>query len=108
MLCPVRQKEVEMALWKDIDRARRVLGVSEFATLQEIRTLFRNKLKQSHPDAGGDRNETRQIVEAWKVLRHYCENFRFRFNEDEVKRNETPEERLARMYGDDKTWGPHG
>lgn len=95
-----------MASWQDIDNARKILNIGEFATLQEIRTAFRRRIKELHPDVGGGRDVSRSLIEAWKLLRRYCENYRFRFTEEEVKRNETPEERLARIYGHDRNWGP--
>lgn len=46
-----------------------VLGVSPNASLEEIKSAFREKAKESHPDAGGTEAGFRELVEAYKVLR---------------------------------------
>ncbi|HPH02460.1 MAG TPA: J domain-containing protein [Spirochaetota bacterium] len=95
-----------MATWEEISEARGVLGVGEDATLAEIRRIFRDRIKAAHPDAGGTRGESARVTAAWKILREYCEGYRFRFTEDEVRRNESPEERMKRMFRQDTQWGP--
>lgn len=48
--------------------ARRVLGVSETSTADEIRAAYRSAVKTAHPDHGGTAEELRLTLEAWRVL----------------------------------------
>jgi DnaJ-class molecular chaperone len=48
--------------------ARRVLGVGEKASPDEIRSAYRAAVKTAHPDHGGTAEELRLTLEAWRVL----------------------------------------
>jgi molecular chaperone DnaJ len=45
-----------------------ILGVSKTATTEEIKKSHRDKVKESHPDRGGDAEKFKQIQEAYEVL----------------------------------------
>src|SRR5690349_23821777 len=45
-----------------------VLDVRSSATRDEIRTSYRLKVRDAHPDRGGDQEEFALISEAWEVL----------------------------------------
>lgn len=45
-----------------------ILGVSEQATLEEIREAYRNKAKRYHPDAGGDPWTFRIVAQSYQWL----------------------------------------
>lgn len=46
-----------------------VLGVPRNATLREIKRAYREKVKEVHPDRGGDREEFQQVREAYTTAR---------------------------------------
>ena len=46
-----------------------VLGVPRNATLREIKRAYREKVKEAHPDRGGDREEFQQVREAYTTAR---------------------------------------
>ena len=48
--------------------ARRVLGVGEKASSDEIRSAYRAAVKTAHPDHGGTAEELRLTLEAWRIL----------------------------------------
>ncbi|TAJ72346.1 MAG: molecular chaperone DnaJ [Phenylobacterium sp.] len=48
--------------------ARELLGVSSASTPAEVRRAFREAAKRAHPDAGGDEDHFRQVVDAYQRL----------------------------------------
>jgi hypothetical protein len=45
------------------------LNPSESHSLHDIKRAYRKRVKECHPDVGGDSNELRQVVNAWEWLR---------------------------------------
>lgn len=45
-----------------------ILGIGHDASQEEIRTAFRRKVKESHPDIGGDPEEFVKVTAAYNVL----------------------------------------
>ena len=94
-----------MSNFEEIDKARRLLGLSREVTLSEIKDTYRRKAKEYHPDKQrpGKRKELsqkmRQINKAYKILMDYVEKYRFYFSEEEVKRND-PDRDIRRFSKD--------
>ncbi|PLX75078.1 MAG: molecular chaperone DnaJ [Desulfuromonas sp.] len=89
----------------DLTEALKIFGLSNQATLDEIRKRYRALAREHHPDHGGeDPEKMGRINLAYKLLRDYCANYRFTFSLDEyLKQN--PEERMQRQFYDDPVWG---
>ena len=87
----------------EIDRARRVLGLEERASIGEIRAAYRRLSKRYHPDAGGsDPNSSdafREIHAAYRLLLAYCQQYPFSFSQEDV-RSFDPEEWWLRRFGE--------
>lgn len=49
-----------------------VLGVPQGANLSEIRRAYREKVKEVHPDHGGDREEFQQVREAYTAAKKHA------------------------------------
>jgi hypothetical protein len=60
---------------KKIIGYRKVLGVNEHAGLQELKTVYRNLMKEWHPDKFPDNPESRDLIEA--KSRHIIEAYHF-------------------------------
>jgi hypothetical protein len=45
-----------------------ILGLPDFASIEEIKKAFRELTKKHHPDRGGDPEKFKKILEAYKIL----------------------------------------
>ncbi len=73
----------------EIDQARRILGLSERASIEEIKTAYRRMCKRWHPDALAKRQASskkiKEINAAYRLLLDYCENYPLSFLPEEVE-----------------------
>ena len=87
----------------EIDRARRVLGLEQRASIEDIRAAYRRLSKRYHPDAGESASEDsgafREIHDAYRLLLSYCQQYQFSFIPEEVKSFD-PEEWWFRRFGE--------
>ena len=91
--------------YADLRAALTVFGLSDRATLKEIKIRHRELVKRHHPDAGaGNPANIREVNAAYGVLREYVESYRFSFAEEEFY-EQNPEERIRRQFMDDPLWG---
>lgn len=86
-----------MADFKEIDEARKLLGLSETATLKEIKSAYRKLAHHHHPDKHGsateDNDETMKALNrAYKLVMDYCTECKFSFREEDVAGTYTNEE----------------
>jgi len=104
-----------MADFKQIDEARRLLGLQETATLDEIKDAYRQLSLKFHPDRlqEGEKEKAEEMMkkinQAKDIILIYCANYRYSFKEDDVKRNSFDQEtyqHLRRFY--DGWWGDLG
>jgi hypothetical protein len=87
----------------EIDRARRLLGLEERASIQDIKAAYRRLSKRCHPDAGGSGSEGsgrfRELHAAYRLLLSYCEHCRISLARDEMQSFD-PEEWWFRRFGE--------
>ncbi len=97
--------------FSDIDRARRLLGLEEEASLEEIRAAFKRLARSLHPDGCRENKEDceeryKEISSAYNLLLKYCENYRYSFRKEDVSRQSWSKEayrHLKQFY--DGWWG---
>jgi len=93
-----------VANFKEIDEARRLLGLGEVATLEEIKSAYRRMAHRYHPDkhggtTGKGTEETmKKLNAAYKLLMDYCSNHKYSFREEDVARTYPYDEYLRRYY----------
>lgn len=101
-----------MAEFKQIDEARKLLGLGETATLQEIKKAYKKLALKYHPDRCKEEKKKeceemfKKIAHAKDILMAYCAGYRYSFKEKDVKRNTMDKnlyEHLKRFY--DGWWG---
>ncbi|WP_456430492.1 J domain-containing protein [Nitratifractor sp.] len=72
---------------REIQDALERLGLPRMVTAREVKRRYRELARRYHPDRpGGDAEKMRGVQEAYDLLREYMENFRFRFDEEEIAR----------------------
>ena len=101
-----------MANFKQINEARKLLGLGEKATLEEIKAAYRKLAFKYHPDKckKKDKKECeemfKKINNANKMLMAYCAAYRYSFKKKEVGQNAMGKEfyeHLKQFY--DGWWG---
>lgn len=87
-----------------IGEARKVLGLGEEATREEIKSRYRELMKKYHPDRLPASEESlekaKQITWAYDIISSYCDNYRFSFREEDVERM-NPDLKLNKQFSDD-------
>ena len=81
-----------MANFQQIDEARKILGLEEEATLQEIKQAYRKLVLKYHPDRSKEEKRkereemSKKINQAKDVLMAYCAGYKYSFREKDIKR----------------------
>lgn len=87
-------------------KAKTLLGLSDKATLFEVKQRYRNLMKKWHPDKNPDDNKTAeqmsaQINEAYKVILEYCKHYEYSFKEEDIRaKAASPHEWWEARFGD--------
>lgn len=90
-----------MRKFERIDRARRLLGLGEEASLGEIKRTYRELAKKFHPDKQkGDQKKMQEINQAYKDLLNYCERYRYPLSKERIKK-EDRQSKLEERFKDD-------
>jgi DnaJ-class molecular chaperone len=96
--------------YQKITEARKTLGLAEQATLEEIKTSYRNLLRKWHPDTcNGPKAKceemTAKIVGAYETIMDYCNHYAFSFSKKEVQQHLSQDEWWFERFGSDPLWG---
>lgn len=91
-----------MASFEEIDKARRLFGLQEFASLEEIKQAYRKKAFLYHPDKNSskgvqDDEMMKSLNQAHKLLTEYCSRYKYSFKEEDVHRT-YPDDAYVRRY----------
>ena len=81
---------LSVANFEEIEEARKLLGLGEYATLKQIKQAYRRMAIQHHPDKaenGAQAEEMmKQLNAAYKLLTDYCASFSYSFRQEDVAR----------------------
>ena len=96
-----------MADFREIGEARKILGLEETATLEEIKKAYKRLALKYHPDRCKDEKKKeceesfKKITHANDILMAYCAGYTYSFKEKDVKKNTMNKEtyeHLKRFY----------
>lgn len=73
-----------MSVFEQITWARHVLGIPPLMSWREIKQRYRTLSMTHHPDQQGQNETMVAINEAYEILKHYVEEYRFSFTDDEI------------------------
>lgn len=95
--------------FKEIDEARKTLGLGEKASLAEIKKAYRGLAKKWHPDKFQNdkalgHEKMKELNRAYKIVMKYVESYRYDFTEKKIVEDD-PMARWQEQFGDDPTWG---
>lgn len=81
--------EVKKIEFEAVDNARKALGLSDEATMFEIKEAHRKLTHKYHPDKNPDDiravEQFKRVSEAHKILDDYCQHYKYSFREADVK-----------------------
>ncbi|MFQ5915298.1 MAG: GvpL/GvpF family gas vesicle protein, partial [Nitrospinota bacterium] len=81
--------EFSLGSFELIDGARKRLGLGEQASLDEIKSAYRNLAVRHHPDKNPHLQQSaerfKEIVSAYETLVAYCRNYRYSFRREAVE-----------------------
>ena len=86
-------------------KAKTLLGLSEKASLFEIKSHYKNLMKRWHPDKHPDDIEqatqmSAQINEAYTTILEYCKDYEYPFDEESLKSSSlSPQEWWENKFG---------
>jgi hypothetical protein len=94
-----------------VQEAAQFFGLSEQATLEQIKKAYREKCKLHHPDITGSeskeaKNDIKmdEIISAYQVLIEYCQNYSFPLEPDPNQPKDAEDWWMDR-FGHDPLWG---
>ncbi len=98
-----------MGKHEDITQARKILGIYESETLKNIKNKFKQLIKKYHPDVCKMDKEvchkkTEEIINSYKIIMSYCDNYKFSFKKEEIEKYLSKEEFWEKQFGNDPIW----
>ena len=99
-----------MDTYRKINEARMLLDLPERATMEEIKSSYRDLIQKWHPDKCRESKEkctemTTRIIAAYRTIHEYCKHYRFSFAKKEVKNYLSDEEWWLDRFGSTPLWG---
>ncbi len=98
---------------EQIYQAAQVLNLGEKETMTKIKKSYRDLIQKWHPDKCKDNQEkcktkTEEIVNAYKLIINYCNNYRYSFKKEDIVNNlpvkEQIQENFKKRFGNDPLW----
>ena len=91
-----------MANFEQIDEARRLLGLSQTASIKQVKQAYKRIANRYHPDRCKDADKAncdemmKKVNEAYELIMKYCSQYSYPFSEEDVRRTYPHDEYLRR------------
>lgn len=73
--------------YSDLEKALSTLGILSKTDKKTLHKIYLSLSKEFHPDApNGDTVKFQEINDAYRLIMNYIENYRFDFDEEELKK----------------------
>ncbi|MFW5976848.1 MAG: J domain-containing protein [Bacillota bacterium] len=84
-------------------KAAQVLNLGSKASKEEIKANYRKMLKKWHPDSCTHsqkkcKEKIEEIVNAYEIIKKYCDNYLYSFEKDEIINNLPVDMRLEEIW----------
>jgi len=71
---------------KKIKESLEFMDIPPLSSIKDIKRQYKKLAKTYHPDSDGNEEMIHKLNESYKILMDYCENYKFTFDEYEIKR----------------------
>jgi curved DNA-binding protein CbpA len=71
---------------KEIKEALNFMDIPPLSSIKDIKRQYKKLAKKYHPDITGDSKMMEKLNASYKILMEYCENYKFTFDEYEIKK----------------------
>ena len=71
---------------KEIKEALNFMEIPPLSSLKDIKRQYKKLAQKYHPDVLGDVKMMEKLNYSYKILMEYCENYKFTFDEYEIKK----------------------
>jgi len=98
----------KLITFKDIDNARKTLGLDGTASMQDIKKIHRELILKFHPDRHNNSKEkkiyeekVKEINSSYKIIINYCNKYPISFSQEKVnylEEGEYQKNHLKRFY----------
>jgi len=71
---------------KKIKEALEFMDIPPLSNIKDIKRQYKKLSKKYHPDIVGSNEMIHKLNESYNILMNYCENYKFTFDEYEIKK----------------------
>jgi len=71
---------------KKIKEALEFMNIPPLSSIKDIKREYKKLSKKYHPDIVGSNEMIHKLNESYNILMDYCENYKFTFDEYEIKK----------------------
>ncbi len=89
-----------MTKFEEIDKARKIFGISDEVTFDEIREKYISLIRKFHPDKKGEENKAKEVNWAYETLKKYFYNYKLSLRKESIEKADL-EGKLKKQFFDD-------
>lgn len=98
-----------MDSFEKMEKARKLLGLFESATIPEVEKQYKKLLLKWHPDRNMDNQEkatemTSEIIESYKLIMEYFMNYKIPFSREEIRKYSSLDDWWLNKFGTSPFW----